>query len=143
MATASGGSIRSRADQYPKPYKVGRQDYFFRYNLGMQLQLAGESLIGWFAWDLMRGVDLLLGRPGIDAKRIILLGAVAGGGDPAAVAGALDDRIACVAPFNFGGPQPETAYPLPADADFNFSGGGSFEIDAEYAVQREMGSCRG
>jgi hypothetical protein len=34
-----------------------------------------------------------------------------------------------VAPFNFGGPQPETVYPLPADteATFNYAGSGSWE----------------
>lgn len=114
---------------YPAPFKVGRQDYFFRYNLGMQLQLVGDSLIGWMAWDLSRGVDLLLSRPGVDKTRIALLGSVAGGGDPAAVAAALDPRIAVVVPFNFGGPQPETAYPLPegAEATFNYAGGGSWE----------------
>jgi hypothetical protein len=58
-----------------------------------------------------------------------LLGSVAGGGDPAAVTAALDERIACVVPFNFGGPQPETRYPLPADAEtsFNYAGSGSWE----------------
>jgi hypothetical protein len=32
-------------------------------------------------------------------------------------------------PFNFGGPQPETTYPLPADAEarFNYAGSGSWE----------------
>ena len=30
--------------------------------------------MGWMAWDLMRGVDLLLARPGIDKEKIILLG---------------------------------------------------------------------
>ena len=91
----------------------------------MQLQLLGDSLMGWMAWDLMRGVDLLLARDGIDPKRIILLGAVAGGGDPAGVTAALDRRIACCVPFNFGGPQPETRYPLPDDAEtsFNYLGG--------------------
>ncbi|HZE98094.1 MAG TPA: acetylxylan esterase [Planctomycetota bacterium] len=117
------------ASSYPAPYRVGRQDYFFRYVTGLQLHLGGESLIGWMAWDLMRGVDVLLARPGIDPKRIILLGSVAGGGDPAAVTGALDPRIAAVAPFNFGGPQPETRYPLPDDAEawFNYAGDGSWE----------------
>jgi len=107
----------------------GRQDYRQRFYTGMQLHLVGESLIGWMAWDLMRGVDLLLNRPGIDREKIILIGSVAGGGDPAAVAAALDPRIACVVPFNFGGPQPETRYPLPPDAAtaFNYAGSGSWE----------------
>jgi cephalosporin-C deacetylase-like acetyl esterase len=117
------------ASAYPHRFRVSRQDYYFRYNVGMQLSLIGDSLIGWLAWDLMRGVDLLLARPGIDKKRIILLGAVAGGGDPVAVTGALDPRIAAVVPFNFGGPQPESGYPLPVNAGqaFNYAGSGSWE----------------
>jgi hypothetical protein len=45
------------------------------------------------------------------------------------VTAALDPRIAAAVPFNFGGPQPETTYPLPADAEaaFNYAGGGSWE----------------
>ncbi|HVW00230.1 MAG TPA: acetylxylan esterase, partial [Planctomycetaceae bacterium] len=117
------------ADDYPEKFRVSRQDYFFRYNVGQQLHLVGESLIGWMAWDLMRGVDLLLKRPGVDPDRIILLGAVAGGGDPAAVTASLDPRIAAAVPFNFGGPQPETQFPLPENAEdrFNYAGGGSWE----------------
>jgi dienelactone hydrolase len=77
----------------------------------------------------MRGVDLLLSRPGIDPERIVAIGSVAGGGDPIAVAAALDPRITCSIPFNFGGPQPETRFPLPPDAEsaFNYAGSGSFE----------------
>lgn len=114
---------------YAGSFRVTRQDYYFRYNTSLQLYLVGESLSGWMAWDMMRGVDLLMSRPGIDREKIILLGSVAGGGDPAAVTAALDRRITVVAPFNFGGPQPETVFPLPADAEkaFNFAGGGSWE----------------
>src|SRR5262245_22517036 len=102
------------AKSYAGNFRVGRQDYYFRYHVGAQLHLAGESLMGWMVWDLMRGVDLLLSRPGIDAKKIIVLGSVAGGGDPAGVVAALDRRVAAVVPFNFGGPQPD--YAIPADA---------------------------
>lgn len=117
------------AKKYPGPFKVGRQDYYFRYNGALQLHLVGESLIGWMAWDMMRGVDVLYAKPGLDKDAVILLGSVAGGGDPAAVTAALDPRITAVAPFNFGGPQPETKYPLPDDAEtsFNYLGGGSWE----------------
>ncbi|MFO0965536.1 MAG: hypothetical protein U0793_08120 [Gemmataceae bacterium] len=116
------------AADYPAGFKVGRQDYYFRYNIGVQLALVGESQIGWMARDMMRGVDLVLER-GADPKRIILLGSVAGGGDPSAVTAAADERITCVVPFNFGGPQPETRFPLPEDAEarFNYHGGGSWE----------------
>lgn len=116
------------ADKYPGAFKPGRQDYYFRYNSAMQLHLIGESLIGWMAWDMMRGVDLLLNKPGIDKSRIILLGSVAGGGDPAGVTAALDPRITAVAPFNFGGPQPETKYPAAEiEKRYNYMGGGSWE----------------
>jgi len=114
---------------YSKPYKASRQDYYFRQDTGIQLQLLGDSLMGWMVWDLMRGVDLLLAQDGIDPQRIILFGSVAGGGDPAGVTAALDQRIACCVPFNFGGPQPETQYPLPKDAEtsFNYLGGAYWE----------------
>jgi dienelactone hydrolase len=117
------------AKSYPKEFRVGRQDYYFRYNLNLQLSLVGDSLMGWQAWDLMRGLDLCLARPGADKDRVILLGAVAAGGDLAAVTAALDPRFKCVVPFNFGGPQPETRFPLPEDVEerFNYVGSGSWE----------------
>ncbi len=120
--------FRTAAD-YPTSFRVSRQDYFYRYHVALQLALAGETLMGWMAWDLHCSVDVLLAQPGIDPQRIILLGAVAGGGDPAAVAGALDPRIAAVVPFNFGGPQPESRHPLPDDVEetFGYAGGGSWE----------------
>lgn len=117
------------AADFDKPFRVGHADYYFRYDSAIQLSLVGESLVGWMAWDMMRGVDVLLHDSAVDPKRLILLGAVAGGGDPTAVAGALDERFAAVVPFNFGGPQPETKYPLPDDAEtwFNYAGSGSWE----------------
>lgn len=123
------------------PFGESRQDYRFRYVVGMQLQAIGESLTGWMAWDMMRGVDLLHARPGIDKERIILLGAVAGGGDPAAVTAALDPRITMAVPFNFGGPQPETTYPLPEDAEawFNYAGSGSWESTRNLSLSARDG----
>ncbi len=109
------------SEDYAKEYRVSRQDYYHRYDTGIQLQLVGDSLMGWFAWDLMRGVDLLLAREGTAPNRIIILGAVAGGGDPCGVTAALDPRIAAAVPFNFGGPQPETQYPLPDDVEASFN----------------------
>ena len=112
---------------YPKPFKPSRQDYYFRYNSNLQLSACGESLMGWMVWDLMRGIDVLLKQPNIDASRIILLGAVAGGGDPAGVTAALDPRIACVVPFNFGGWQPESSVTENPDRDFAWFGDGYWE----------------
>jgi len=87
-----------------------RESYYGRYATGNQLYLAGESLIKWMVWDIIRGVDLLLKRSYIDPDRIVLLGAVAGGGDPAALTANLDSRIAAVIPFNFGEAGPEEHY---------------------------------
>jgi cephalosporin-C deacetylase-like acetyl esterase len=118
------------ASTYPGKFNVPRQDYYGRANTGAQLSITGESLMGWMAFDVMRGVDLLLSRPGIDKEKIIVLGAVAAGGDTAAVAAALDPRITAVVPFNFGGPEPETVYPLPAaDAEktFPYASGGHWD----------------
>lgn len=120
--------FRSSSD-FDKEFRASRQDYYFRYNVGIQLHLIGDSQIGWMVSDMLHGVDLLLELPNIDSTRIALLGAVAGGGDPAAVTAAIDQRIKAVVPFNFGGPQPESVFPLPKDAElsFNYVGGGSWE----------------
>ena len=78
-----------------------RQGYGSRHNFSRQLFLVGESYSGWAAWDVIRSVDFLYERPEIDKNRIILLGSVAGGGEIAGVAAALDPRIAAVAPYNY------------------------------------------
>lgn len=112
---------------YPKPYRAGRQDYYFRYNSNLQLSSVGDALMGWLVWDLMRCVDVLLKQPTIDPKRVILMGSVAGGGDPCGVTAALDERIACAVPFNFGGWQPESGGLENPDRDFAWFGDGYWE----------------
>lgn len=116
------------ASSYPEKFEVSRQDYRFRYNSALQLSLVGESLMGWMVWDLMRGLDVLYQRPNLDKAKVMVFGSVAGGGDPCAVFAALDKRVTAAAPFNFGGPQPETAK-LGVDAEFafNYMGSGSWE----------------
>lgn len=94
-------------------YPWDRDNINARYVEGEQLYLTGSSLLAWMVWDAMRGIDLLLDRPNVDNKAIIILGAVAGGGDPAAVTAALDSRVAAVAPFNFGEAMPETSRFIP------------------------------
>jgi hypothetical protein len=46
-----------------------------------------------------------------------------------------------VVPFNFGGPQPETTYPLPADAEpaFNYAGSGSWESTRNLSLSARDG----
>ncbi|MCX6625892.1 MAG: hypothetical protein NTY38_33480, partial [Acidobacteria bacterium] len=88
-------------------YPWNREGYHARYITGMQMYVAGESLMKWMVWDIMRGIDLLLARPDIDREKIILLGAVAGGGDPAAVTAAIDPRISASVPFTYGEAIPE------------------------------------
>jgi cephalosporin-C deacetylase-like acetyl esterase len=78
-----------------------RQAYGSRYTFTKQLYLVGESYSGWAAWDIIRAVDVFHERPDIDRDKIILLGSVAGGGEPAGVAAALDPRISAVVPFNY------------------------------------------
>ncbi|MFB3921824.1 MAG: acetylxylan esterase [Terriglobia bacterium] len=116
-----------------------RESYYSRYALGMQLYLAGESLMTWMVWDLMRGIDLLLERPYIDPGRIVMLGAVAGGGDPAAVTAALDSRIAAVLPFNFGEAGPEEHYTEgPRGYDFETAYPGWGEWESTRCLRRSM-----
>ena len=108
-------------------YPWHREGYHSRYNLGLQLYLAGESLMKWMVWDQMRSIDLLLERPEIDPAKIVLLGAVAGGGDPAAVTAALDPRVAAVAPFTYGEATPENAGRADWPAGLADPGWGSWE----------------
>ncbi len=116
------------AKSFPEKFEVGRQDYRFRYNSALQLHLVGESLIGWMVWDLMRGVDVLYQRPNLDKEKVMVFGSVAGGGDPCAVFAALDPRVKAAAPFNFGGPQPETPkFGEDAEFAFNYMGGAAWE----------------
>jgi dienelactone hydrolase len=115
---------RSQSEPWP------RESYYGRYALGNQLLLAGESIMKWMVWDLMRSIDFLLEQPEIDPQRIVLLGAVAGGGDPAAVTAALDSRVAAVIPFNFGEAGPEEHYtegPRGYDFETAWPGWGEWE----------------
>jgi dienelactone hydrolase len=119
-----GAGERAQSQAWP------RESYYSRDALGMQLYLAGESLMKWMVWDLMRGIDLLLEKPYVDPNRIVMLGAVAGGGDPAAVTAALDNRIAAVLPFNFGEAGPEEHYtegPRGYDLETAYPGWGEWE----------------
>ena len=78
-----------------------RYAYLSRFVFKQQLAAIGETYMGWLAWDLIRAVDLLYARPDVDRDRILMIGAVAGGAEPAAIAAALDDRIDMLVPFNY------------------------------------------
>ena len=83
-------------------YPWDREEVNSRYIMGEQLYLVGTNLMTWMVWDIERGIDVLWQRQDVNKKEIVLLGAVAGGGDPAAVTAALDPRVSGVVPFNFG-----------------------------------------
>ena len=50
-------------------YPWNREAYHSRYVMGMQFYAAGESLIQWMVWDVMRGIDLLLERKDVDRDK--------------------------------------------------------------------------
>jgi hypothetical protein len=68
--------------------------------LGNLATLAGTSLTRWMVWDGMRAVDYLLTRADVDPKRLAITG-TSGGGFQSLWIGALDPRIAVVAPSAF------------------------------------------
>ena len=90
------------SSDYQEDFRVDRQDYYFRSVLGMQLDLAGESMMRWMVQDVRRSIDLLCADPRVDQECIIVIGSVAGGGDISAVVGALDERVSAVVAFNYG-----------------------------------------
>ena len=65
--------------------------------LGNLACLAGANLARWEAWDGIRALDYLLTRPEVDRRRVAITG-TSGGGFQSATIGALDERIAVVAP---------------------------------------------
>ena len=105
----------------------GHEDYRWRYYMGMQLHTVGESLMGWMVADLRRVLDVLVAQSGVDANRIIVLGSVAGGGDIAGVLAALDRRVACAVPFNYGSARASQPTPEGGTGWINFIGGGDFD----------------
>jgi dienelactone hydrolase len=68
--------------------------------LGNLATLAGTSLTRWMVWDGIRAVDYLLTREDVDPKRLAITG-TSGGGFQSLWIGALDPRIAVVAPSAF------------------------------------------
>ena len=68
--------------------------------MGKQLQLLGENLAMWRAWDGIRALDYLLSRPEVDASRVGLTGN-SGGGTMTTWLWPLDERFTMAAPGCF------------------------------------------
>jgi cephalosporin-C deacetylase-like acetyl esterase len=65
--------------------------------LGLQTVLVGDALARYTIWDGMRALDYLISRPEVDPTRIGVTGN-SGGGTHSSYLGALDDRLAVIAP---------------------------------------------
>ena len=64
---------------------------------GAQCFISGYSPAKYFIWDAIRGLDVLVSRPEVDAERVGMTG-ISGGGNITAYLSALDDRIFAAAP---------------------------------------------
>lgn len=70
----------------------------FQHNtVGKQLLLTGDWFGNWRTFDGIRGIDLLLSLPEVDASRVGILG-TSGGGTMTTLISAVDDRLAFSAP---------------------------------------------
>ena len=68
--------------------------------MGKQLELLGENMAMWRAWDGIRALDYLLSRPEVDARHVGLTGN-SGGGTMSTWLWAIDDRFTMAAPSCF------------------------------------------
>ncbi len=68
--------------------------------MGKQLELLGENLAMWRAWDGVRALDYLLSRPEVDARHVGLTGN-SGGGTMSTWLWAIEDRFTMAAPSCF------------------------------------------
>lgn len=68
--------------------------------MGKQLELCGEFFGAWRAWDGIRALDYLAGRPEIDASRLAVTGN-SGGGTMSTWLWPLDERFRAAAPSCF------------------------------------------
>ena len=67
---------------------------------GVQCLLTGRPLPHYFVWDGIRAIDYLCSREDVDASRIGATG-LSGGGVQSSYVGAVDERVAAVAPMGF------------------------------------------
>lgn len=83
------------ADQFPIGGSTDEHSY-----VGAQSFLTGRSPAWVFAWDGIRAIDYLVGRPEVDPDRIGVTGR-SGGGTQTAYVSALDERVRAAAPENY------------------------------------------
>jgi cephalosporin-C deacetylase-like acetyl esterase len=86
------GETRHLSEEYGSDWSR----FFGDYDCAMTALLAGRTLVGMRALDIVRGVDLLAQRPDVDAGRIVAFG-IEAGAVPVLHAAALDARIRNVA----------------------------------------------
>ncbi len=67
---------------------------------GVQCFLVGRPIAHYFVWDAIRAIDYLASREDVDADRIGVTG-LSGGGVQSSYVGAIDPRVAAVAPMGF------------------------------------------
>jgi len=77
--------------------KTGPRSTVAHNMIGNRMLLTGDFVGSWFAWDAIRGLDYLLGRPETDATRVGVTGC-SGGGTQTTQVTALDPRVTMAAP---------------------------------------------
>jgi dienelactone hydrolase len=96
------------------PFSQGERDQYYRSGyreavgwgtrahnmMGKQLELIGENLAMWRAWDGVRALDYLLSRPEVDSTRVGVTGN-SGGGTMTTWLWAIEDRFTMAAPSCF------------------------------------------
>lgn len=65
--------------------------------VGLQCFLTGSNVANYIVWDGIRGLDYLISRPDVDAKRLAVAGN-SGGGMQAAYLAGIEQRLAAAAP---------------------------------------------
>ncbi len=89
---------------------------------GAQCFLTGTNVARWEIWDGIRGIDYLLERSDVDAKRLAVIGN-SGGGTQSAYLAALDARLAVAAPSCYITSWKKLWFaPGPQDAEQDFTG---------------------
>jgi cephalosporin-C deacetylase-like acetyl esterase len=105
--------------------------------VGVGSILVGRNTASYRAWDAIRAIDYLVGRPEIDPKRIGMTGC-SGGGTMTSYVMALDDRVACAAPACYLTTMGRLIETIgPQDAEQNIFGQIAFGLDQpDYIVIR-------